>query len=105
MGGHDFECTAQGKTAKEAYKNAVEQAEYDYGHEAYNGTISTTDGFKMMPPMEIVHQTTGGSCRRMETAGEHMLRVLNHTEKWGKAACWPDPHDPALWHFAGWAAS
>tara|TARA_Y100001938_G_C7862145_1_gene316122 strand:+ start:234 stop:503 length:270 start_codon:yes stop_codon:yes gene_type:complete len=29
----------------DAYKNAVEDALHEEGHNAYNGTISTTDGF------------------------------------------------------------
>ena len=35
------------KNASEAYNSLVEEAEYDYGHDPYNGTISTTDGFRM----------------------------------------------------------
>ena len=33
------------KNAEEAYNELVEEAEYDYGHEGYNGTISTSSGF------------------------------------------------------------
>lgn len=46
MGGIDFRCKAFGKTANEAYRNAVEDAEREYGEDAYNGTISTTEGFR-----------------------------------------------------------
>ena len=35
------------KNASEAYSNLVEDALYDSGHDSYNGTISTTNGFKM----------------------------------------------------------
>ena len=33
---------------REAYRNACEEAEYENGHDGYNGTISTTSGFKDM---------------------------------------------------------
>lgn len=36
------------KSAEEAYNELVEEAEYTYGYDAYNGTISTSDGFKMI---------------------------------------------------------
>jgi len=36
------------KNASEAYSSLVEEAEYEYGHDPYNGTISTTDGFRTL---------------------------------------------------------
>ena len=36
------------KSAEEAYNELVEEAEYEYGHDGYNGTISTSDGFKII---------------------------------------------------------
>lgn len=33
------------KNAEEAYNELVEEAEYEYGHDGYNGTISTSGGF------------------------------------------------------------
>ena len=50
MGAHD--CTVfkigRYKSAKAAYKSAVDDAEDQYGWDAYNGTISTSDGFKII---------------------------------------------------------
>jgi uridine phosphorylase len=47
MGACDFSTMQLGKfkTARIAYSNAVKEAEYDEGHDPYNGTISTCDGF------------------------------------------------------------
>jgi hypothetical protein len=45
MGGTDFEDYAFGKTVRDAYDAAVKSAIWEYGHDPYNGTISTTDGF------------------------------------------------------------
>jgi len=47
MGATQFRERGTGKTAQEAYKKLCEIAEEEYGHqEGYNGTISTTNGFR-----------------------------------------------------------
>ena len=47
MGATQFRERGTGKTAQEAYKKLCEIAEDEYGHQdGYNGTISTTDGFR-----------------------------------------------------------
>ena len=47
MGACQFKVRSSGKTAQEAYNRACEVAEDEYGHQdGYNGTISTTDGFR-----------------------------------------------------------
>lgn len=67
MGACDFMTTAMGKDAADAYRKACDAAErearndwemdnadedgecrYDYDNDAYNGTISTTEGFRMV---------------------------------------------------------
>ena len=45
MGAQDFVTEAWGRTPTEAYRLAVEDALYQYGHDPYNGTISTTGGY------------------------------------------------------------
>lgn len=44
MGASNFEDTAISTTMAGAYDAARRNAEWEYGHEAYNGTISTTAG-------------------------------------------------------------
>jgi hypothetical protein len=47
MGACQFKARYGGKTIEEAYKYACDEAEQEYGHqEGYNGTISTTHGFR-----------------------------------------------------------
>jgi len=47
MGAQPFNVRSKGKTAQEAYKNAVEDANYEYGHqEGYSGAINSTPGFR-----------------------------------------------------------
>jgi hypothetical protein len=47
MGACEFKVRSSGKTAQDAYNRACEVAEDEYGHQdGYNGTISTTHGFR-----------------------------------------------------------
>ena len=47
MGATQFKTRYGGKTIEEAYNRACEEAEQEYGHQdGYNGTISTTHGFR-----------------------------------------------------------
>jgi len=48
MGSTTFTQIAKGKTATDAYRAAVERAQYEEGHDVYNGTISTTCEFSMI---------------------------------------------------------
>ena len=94
MGAHNFHDRAHGNTPGEAYRAAVEQAHYEYGHDAYNGTISTTSGTVTIPFEEG------------ETLTDWVDRVIEDgcVQKWENCACANDPEDDGLWHFAGWAA-
>lgn len=48
MGSCTFSNSIVGKfDANEAYSVLVEDATYEYGHDPYNGTISTTHGFSL----------------------------------------------------------
>lgn len=46
MGAHNFEAWSSGDTMDEAYRKAVGDAREESGNDPYNGTISTTQGFK-----------------------------------------------------------
>jgi hypothetical protein len=46
MGSQSFTSYSRGKDARDAYTRAVEEAEYEYGHqEGYSGAINSTAGF------------------------------------------------------------
>jgi hypothetical protein len=45
MGGEQFFITSQGKTAKEAFSDAVADAKHNYGHRGYTGTIAEKNSF------------------------------------------------------------
>jgi hypothetical protein len=47
MGSQSFTVNSRGKSAKEAYQNAVDDAEAEYGHQqGYSGAINATPGFR-----------------------------------------------------------
>lgn len=49
MGAHAFFTYAFGKTANDAFRAAVEQAQWDYGHGGYTGTIAEKRDFVLLP--------------------------------------------------------
>ena len=50
MGAHDLSVIMVGRyrDSNQAYAAAVSEAQYDYGHDGYNGTISTSTGFRLL---------------------------------------------------------
>jgi len=94
MGATDFHNVVKADTAEEAYRIIVDDARSEFGSDPYNGTISTTHGFRM------VSAPKSGAIN----SEKHYEMVLDLAEKRGNCCCWKDPKQPKLWHFAGWAA-
>ncbi len=67
MGAEGFTTFAKGRTAKEAFEKAVTEAQYEYGHGGYTGTIAEKEhSFKMFPapggmdtPMDRIQELRG----------------------------------------------
>lgn len=96
MGACDFTHKAKGKTAKEAFLTAREEALWDHGHAGYTGTIAEKHGFKMV-------KVPDG-----KTADEFMVDCMNDEshfcqDKWGDAACIDLGNGEFM--FFGWASS
>ena len=49
MGAEVFFTNWSAETAKDAFREATEQACYDFGHAGYSGTIAEKDGFVVIP--------------------------------------------------------
>jgi len=49
MGAASFRSINTGDTAADAYDQAVAEAQYEYGHGGYTGTIAEKDGFILVP--------------------------------------------------------
>jgi hypothetical protein len=99
MGAHNFEHYQYGSTPEEAFRDAQDEARYEYGHQPYNGTISTVSGFVHIPLKEG------------ESEGEWAARILDdpRVQKWEDCAYRVDEKEPdengrRLYIFAGWAA-
>ena len=96
MGAESFFHKAKGKTAKEAFTNAVEEAAFDYGHGGYSGTIAEKHDFILIPcpknenPIKYAEDLVYNNDKRVE-------------DKWGPAGCVKLNGDEYL--FFGWASS
>jgi hypothetical protein len=96
MGAMTFWHKARGKTALEAFRSAVEEAEYDYGHSGYTGTIAEKNEFTLIPVPSNMDPE--------EYAQELMdLDDERISDKWGPAGCVDLGKDQYL--FFGWASS
>ena len=98
MGASDFWTPARGKTAQEAFNNAVDEARYEHGHGGYTGTIAEKHSFRMVPvPSD-------------KTAVQYSHELMNDFDnrgfwwdKWGDAAC--INNGEGSWIFFGMASS
>lgn len=74
------------------YRNAVESAQFEDGHDPYNGTISTTRGITI-------------STQVFADEEEAEDYVYEHTEKWGPVlAVTVKTPSKEYWFVGGWAA-
>lgn len=96
MGAESFFHRARGATAKEAFRNAVNQAAYNHGHSGYTGTIAEKSSFVMIAVPS--GENPLGYAQELVYDGDP--RVDN---KWGPAGCIALGKDEFL--FFGWASS
>lgn len=91
MGACEFSTTAKGKTAKEAFRNAVEDARHEHGHGGYSGTIAEKHDFTMIAP-----PVTRAECvsdmdfeNKAQEFADSLLSNDDHrvADKWGPAGC------------------
>ena len=95
MGATTFRTTARGPTAKQAFQTAREEAQYDYGHRGYTGTIAEKTAFTMIPLPpgkeldEFINDLINDCDPRID-------------DKWGPAGCIDLGDEEFL--FFGWAS-
>ena len=95
MGSENFTHIVHGKTAKEAFHNAKEEAYYDHGHAGYTGTIAEKSDFVTIElpegktPEQYADELIENSDPRID-------------DKWGPAGCIHIKGDEYL--FFGWAS-
>lgn len=79
MGACEFMVRAKGKTAREAFKSAVEDAQYESGHGGYTGTIAEKSDFRTF------------TLPQGKDAGDYAEDLMENdsrvSDKWGPAGC------------------
>lgn len=96
MGACEFFCTGRGKSAKEAFRDARDNALYESGHGGYTGTIAEKHEFT------VISVPDGMSAREY---ANHLLENDDErvSDKWGPAGCVKVEEGKYL--FFGWASS
>lgn len=93
MGANSFITRGQGKTAKEAFRAAVDAARWEDGNGGYTGTIAEKSQF--------VQITVPAGVEPYAFAKSLLDKRID--DKWGPAGCLAN--SPGEWIFVGWAAS
>lgn len=80
MGAQQFVTKAKGKTAKDAFNQAVSDAQYEYGHGGYTGTIAEKHDFVMI---------TVPSDEKPDEYAWKLIEAYDSRidDKWGPAGC------------------
>jgi hypothetical protein len=102
MGAETFFSRAKGQTAQAAFDAAKTQAEYDYGHRGYTGTIAEKDAFTNIGKTETLDEARQMADKLIDSADPRI------DDKWGPAGCieTKDPKDGStMFLFFGWASS
>lgn len=115
MGAEQFEVTYRAVSANQAFLKARKDAQYDYGHSGYTGTIAEKDSFMefevprghtVSDVLEAIQDSfTGPSEALVEMYGEYEAEKLFsvYDDKWGPAVALTN--GDASWTFCGWASS
>ena len=105
MGAYNLAHTTTAKTMKEAYEDSVSYAKNEHGHNAYNGTISTTDGFI---DKTALYESLAKKHGENEGMSKWQEEGWDNTEKWGEV--WgtlvhtQKNKKQSYYTFVGWAA-
>ena len=97
MGACTFGCTARGENAREAFKNAREDAQYENGHGGCSGTIAEKDSFKLVTLSEEELKD-----RALFHARIDELTDTQFDDKWGPAGA--VKLEEGKYYFFGWAS-
>ena len=121
MGAVDFESHGTGETVAEAYDTCVKNAQHDYGHAGYTGTIAEKDGYHLIAvPDGFTHDdmitalesATWGdepspcwaAYIRLVGAARAKCDAAIYDDKWGPCIAMAMP-EANTWCFAGYASS
>lgn len=106
MGADTFMQSGKGKTAKEAFSNAVNDAQYDHGHGGYTGTIAEKTSYvEIQIPIEFDPMGHKAPIRR---AADYATYLINNDDPRIDDKCGPAGAikvEDDKWLFFGWASS
>lgn len=105
MGAESFLVRETGSTLLEAFQKAVRQAQWEYGHRGYSGTIAEKSTVRevLAPPTMVSDEekiTWAISLLDNEITDQNLYWI---EDKWGPAAALRLTDDE--WLFFGWASS
>lgn len=103
MGASEFCVYGSGRGAKSAFRAAVKEAQYDYGHAGYTGSIAEKSEFVMMSPEVLTEE-------KAQALAEFFMEESDKRidDKWGPCGCIEikvGPDEPKKFLFFGWASS
>ena len=100
MGACNFIEFGEGKSAQDAFDVLVSQAEWEHGHDPYNGTISTT---QLMRGWSTVADEWSEDAKELAIK---LAEVADWGEKWESRAidCGECGDGMHMWAFYGWAS-
>lgn len=106
MGASNFSLEVKASSLQSAYQQEYDQAVHEYGHNNYNGTISTTDG--VVDKTDVLTQLIKEEHKyaahdEVGTAVNKWLdQAWDNTSKWGSV--WGAKIADNEYILAGWAA-
>jgi hypothetical protein len=108
MGAYTFTTFAEGKTAKEAFADAVNDARYEHGNDGYTGTIAEKHNFKLIAFPDYIDITKANPVDATHFALKYAETLIENndkriSDKWGPAGCLDLKNGKFL--FFGWASS
>lgn len=100
MGAQSFREYYVSDSAVNAFNSAVKDAQYDYGHSGYSGTIAEKSSFNMASTTPLTYSEADKLADQLEDTV--------FSDKWGPAGCIEikDPKNPdkRTFMFFGWAS-
>lgn len=109
MGAQQFQQDGEDKTVDEAFRNAKDQALYDYGHWGYTGSLAEKPGYVEFVLPEGVGVSEAVRVLAEIWLGEERPSWLSdeiaetYEDKWGDAVAIRTGE--TSWTFVGWASS
>jgi hypothetical protein len=108
MGANTFETYRDGADVHAAFRDAVEEAGWEYGHRGYTGTIAEKSEYVIIVPQAMSHDDATRLARDLIERNDPRV-----ADKWGPAGAIPirqattpaGQSDPDGWLFFGWASS